>query len=394
MLNTKTNRTKTETWSAFAAIGLIMIAWFIGGQIEGEDIVATIKSEIREIDKLEEIGKATYKIYNSKNEPLGFVTIESSMGYGGPLQIAVAVNQKGKIFNLAVVNSKETPSYLEKVLNARFLQEIIGKSYFEEFVLGKDVDGISSATYSSRAILEASKKGNKYIAAKYLGFEIEEEQTPSIKFGILEIVLILLFVVGYFAHKKTFKLKRVVRWGTMLVGMFVIGFQYNQPFALSLFNQMLLGYFPPIHSHLYWYLLLGGIFLVFTVENKNPYCSWFCPFGAAQDCMGAIGGAKHRSTGRYKDILKWTLRILVLLAIIVALLLRNPGVTSYEIFGTLFKLTGSNLQFAILGIVLVASLFIKRPWCTYLCPIGPVTDHFTHIRKQIVNLWKRKKVNA
>ena len=258
--------------------------------------------------------------------------------------------------------------------------------------LSSDVDGVSGATYSSRAILEASKKGNKFVAAKVLNLDVPKEESPSIKFGGAEIVLIILFAVGYFAHKKSFKYTKIARWGTMLVGLFVLGFYYNQPFSLSLINQLLLGYFPPIESHLYWYLILGGVFLVFTVDNKNPYCQWFCPFGAAQECLGVIGGAKHRSVGKFKNVFKWSLRIITLVAIIVALLFRNPGVTSYEVFGTLFKLTGSNYQFAVLGIVLVASLFIKRPWCTYLCPLRPATEHLTHVRGWILNKWKRKKI--
>lgn len=394
MITNKVHKNKIETRLAIIAIMVIIAAWFIGVQLEVSDIVSTIKEKIPEITKLEEIEKATYKIYNSKEEQLGYVTVESSMGYGGPLQMAVAVDTNGKIFDVAVVSSKETPSYLEKVLSTDFLDEIIGKTYDETYSVGSEIDAISSATYSSRAILEASKKGNRFIAAKVLGFDVPKEKAFSIKIGTAEILLLLLFVVGYFVHKKTFKYKKAVRWGTMIISLFTIGFYYNQPFTLSMFNQLLLGYFPPLHSHLYWYLLLGGIFMVLTIENKNLYCSWFCPFGSAQECLGAVGGAKHRSLGKYKIFIKWTLRILVLLAIIVALLLRNPGVTSYEVFGTLFKLTGSNFQFAILGIVLVLSIFIKRPWCNYLCPVGPVTDHFIHIRKLIVTQWKRKKVKA
>ena len=394
MCSKKTNKKKVETWLAIIALLLIIVAWFVGGQLENADILSSIKAKMPEITKLEEVEESTYKIYDSKEECLGYLTIESSMGYGGPLKMAVAVDEDGKTFDVAVINSKETPSYLKKVLDAKFLDRLIGKSYKEEYALGKGVDGISSATYSSRAIIEASKKGNRFVAAKILGFDVPKEESPSLSFGTPEIVLLLLFAMGYFAHKSTFKYTKIARWGTMLVGLFVIGFYYNQAFTLSMLNQLLLGYFPPLHSQLYWYLLLGGIFLALTVENKNPYCSWFCPFGAAQECMGLVGGAKPRSTGKFKNIFKWTLRTITFFAIIAALLLRNPGATSYEVFGTLFKLTGSGLQFAILGIVLVASMFIKRPWCTYLCPMGPVVDHFTYIRKLIINKWKSKKVKA
>ncbi len=394
MLNGREKRKKIETWLAVIAIMLIIAAWFVGLQIENSDIVSSVKKAMPEVAKLEEITKATYSAYNSEEELLGYITIESSMGYGGPLQMAVAVNQEGEIYNLAVVGSKETPAYLEKVLGEDYLDKINGKSYKEKFSLSSDVDGVSGATYSSRAILEASKKGNKFVAAKVLKLDVPKEEDPSIQLGAPEIILILLFVVGYFAHKKTFKYTKFARWGTMLTGLFVLGFYYNQPLSLSLINQLLLGYFPPIYSHLYWYLMLGGVFLVFTVDNKNPYCQWFCPFGAAQECLGAIGGAKHRSVGKFKNVFKWSLRIITLVAIIVALLLRNPGVTSYEVFGTLFKLTGSNYQFAVLGIVLVTSMFIKRPWCNYLCPLRPATEHFTNVRGWLLNKWKRKKITV
>jgi len=383
---------KIESLLAVISMVAIVIAWFIGGQYEDAKILSSIKAQIPEIDKLEEINKASYEIYNPENELIGYVTLESSMGYGGPLLMCVAVNMEGEITNLAVINSKETPSYLKKVLDEHLMKEIIGKTYSDEYAIGNGVDAVSSATFSSRAILEASKKGNRFIASRVLGFDVPEEKSPSIHFGVAEIILLMLFIVGYFAHKKSFKHKKVARWGTMIVGMIVIGFYYNKPFTLSMMNQWLLGYFPPVHSHLYWYLLLGGIFLVLTINNKNPYCAWFCPFGAAQECMGQIGGAKPRPVGKFKDISKWALRTIVLFAIIAALLLRNPGVTSYEVFGTLFKLTGSNVQFAILGIILVSSMFIKRPWCTYMCPIRPVTDHFTHIRGLIINRWKKRKV--
>ena len=169
------------------------------------------------------------------------------------------------------------------------------------------------------------------------------------------------------------------------------GLYYNRPLTISSINQLLLGFFPVWQTNLYWYLLLGGIFFVFTVDNKNPYCEWFCPFGAAQECLGVVGGAKTRSPGRFKLLLTWVTRILAWLAVVVALIFRNPGLTSYEVFGTLFDLTGTTFQFAVLGIILLSSLFIRRPWCTYLCPLRPVTDLYRAFRRRIVELWRKRK---
>jgi polyferredoxin len=110
--------------------------------------------------------------------------------------------------------------------------------------------------------------------------------------------------------------------------------------------------------------------------------------------MGAIGGAKVRSAGKYRYFLKWLQRGLAWGAILIALLYRNPGVTSFEIFGTMFELIGSAVQFGLLALVLLTSLFIRRPWCTYLCPLHPVDEFIRMIRKWILGLWPKRKQNA
>ncbi len=286
------------------------------------------------------------------------------------------------------MQQKETTSWMVKVLGTDFIESLAGKSYMDDFQLKEDVDGVTGATYTSRAIAEAALLGSRAVADKYLGLDVPVKAAPVIQFGIPEITLVGLFVVGFIGHKKKFKYTKQARWISMLVGMIVLGFIYTRPLTLSDINKFLLGFWPAWQTNLYWYLLIGGMLLVFTVDNKNPYCEWFCPFGAAQECMGAIGGAKPRSVGRNRNFLVWVQRGLAWLAIVLALLFRNPGLTSYEVFGTLFDLNGSGFQFAILGIVLIASLFIRRPWCTYLCPIKPVTDIYRTFRKWILKSWK------
>jgi len=230
--------------------------------------------------------------------------------------------------------------------------------------------------------------GSRAAMIEHLALEVPEEVTPPIQFGIPELTLIGLFTIGYFGHQQKFKYKKQARWVSMLIGMIVLGFIYTRPLTISDVNKFLLGFWPTWQINLYWYLLIGGMLLVFTVDNKNPYCEWFCPFGAAQECMGSIGGAKSRSVGKSRNLLIWIQRGLAWFAIILALLFRNPGLTSYEIFGTLFDLTGSSWQFALLGIILITSLFIRRPWCNYLCPLRPVTDLYRTFRKWILESWK------
>ena len=166
----------------------------------------------------------------------------------------------------------------------------------------------------------------------------------------------------------------------MIIGIGFLGFYLNKPFTLVLINKILLGFWPQWQLELYWYILLGGIVLITLIDNRNPYCEWFCPFGATQECIGIIGGAKVRVPDRIHNGLRWLQRFIALTAIVLAMIYRNPSLSSYEVFGAFFRLIGTNLLFVLLAVVLVAALFIRRPWCSYLCPLRPVTDFIRLIR--------------
>jgi len=381
----------------FALVTLV-IAWVVGGNLAAGNIMPALFSAIPMADHFVAINNNTFAAMadNTDESIIGYVTVVTEIGYGGPMQIAVAADMEGEIIGVSIANHKETPSFLDRVLGANLMESLVGKSYLDDFVLGQDIDGISGATYTTNAVAQAVKSGSRRLAEAQLGLSVPKakEDDPKIQFGAPEIILIGLFAVGYIGHLKNFKYKKQVRWGSLITGLVFLGFVYNQPLTIAKVNQLLLGYWPQWQTNLYWFLFIGGLLFVFTVDNKNPYCEWFCPFGAAQECLGAIGGAKPRSPGRFRTFLKWIQRCLAWGAILFALLLRNPGLTSYEIFGTLFNLTGSSLQFGLLGIILLASLFIHRPWCTYLCPIKPTTDLYRTFRNWILESWRKLRTRA
>ena len=397
-------KSTTKQWErrlGIAAIVTIIMAWFIGYSQANAEVESFLQEALPQATRIEKVNGDTYAAYaaNSPEALIGYITTGEANGYGGPMKVAVATDLEGTVLGLSVVEQRESPGWFSRVMASDYTKKLFGKSYTDAFELDNDVDGISGATYTSRAIADAVRNGSRHIAGNTLGFDVPAEVAPKVQFGIPEIVLIALFVVGYVGHQRKFKYTKQARWISMLTGMIVLGFVYTNPLTISYINKFLLGFWPDWHTNLYWYLLIGGILFVFTVDNKNPYCEWFCPFGATQECMGAIGGAKTRTPQKYRTLFKWLQRGLAWLAIVIALLFRNPGISSYEIFGTLFDFRGSVLQFSLLGLVLMAALFIKRPWCNYLCPLGPIGDFIRMTRNWIKELWlqlkpKPKKVTA
>lgn len=375
-----------------AAVLSLAVAWIVGALRSQSDLIPTVLRAIPGAEHAEAINGDMFRVWGDSAEQqfLGYVALGEASGYGGPLVMAVGFTEQGELIGAAVASSKETPSWLERVLDEGFLDDLIGKSYSDPFKLGNDIDAVTGATYSSEAIATAAMRGGLAVAEQ-VGLPAVDQPASRFVFGIPEIVLVVLFAVGYIGHRANFKYKNQARWASMIVGLVVLGFVFNSPLTIAYINRFLLGFWPDWRTDIYWYLLIGGILFVFSVDNKNSYCEWFCPFGAAQECMGAIGGAKVRSPGRYRTFLKWLQRGLAWGAIFTALLLRNPGVASYEVFGTLFELLGSSVQFLLLGMVLLASLFIRRPWCTYLCPLHPVDEFIRMIRKWAIVTWRTRR---
>jgi NosR/NirI family nitrous oxide reductase transcriptional regulator len=245
------------------------------------------------------------------------------------------------------------------------------------------VDTVTGATLSTRAVAESARRAARRAAEKGLGYDPLPEPRPSLHLGLPEITLLLLFMAGFLGRSRfvTGQKRKLMRWASMLAGMVMLGFVYNNPLTLALLNKALLGYWPDWRLHLFTYMLLGGLFLTLLFMDKNPYCEWFCPFGAVQESLGAAGGAGRKLPPALHEAMKWGQRILALGAVTLALMTRNPSISSYEVFGAMFHLIGADWIFILLGIVLIASLIIRRPWCSYLCPLRPITDYVRMIRR-------------
>ena len=225
------------------AILSIILAGFIGARLSGGDVASSLIESFPEADRFEPQngGSAYQAVQSATNEVLGYVAIATANGYGGPMKVAVAVDLDGNIHGLSIISTKETSSWMQKVMETDFIHSLLGKSFLDSFQIGLDVDGVTGATYTSRAIAEAALSGSQFVAEKYLGLSVPNAEVPKVEFGLKEITLMVLFAIGYFGHQGNFKYKKQARWASMLIGMVVLGFLYTRPLTLSDVNKVLLG---------------------------------------------------------------------------------------------------------------------------------------------------------
>jgi len=376
---------------AMLAMATVIVAWFLGYSRHAADLLPYLERALPEADRFESLSGDTWAGWTVDSRLAGYVQIGAADGYGGPLQMAVALDTGGTVIGITIIDQVETPTFIGKVLREGYPQALLGRSVGDPLLLGQDVDGISGATYTVSAMVENVRRTSRDIGESRLGLKVPAPHPRSLRFGWPEIMLIAMYLVGFLNLRYAWPGRAWLRWLSLLMGLVMIGFVLNQPLTLAFLNRLLLGFWPAWQEQLYWYLLVGGLLLFMLIDDRNVYCDSICPFGAAQECVGKIGGARRETDARVATRLKWAHRVLVWLAVVTALVLRHPSISSYEVFGALFDFTGSRVLFVLLGLVLLTSLVYRRPWCRYLCPITAFADLIRFLRSWGRDQWRRAR---
>jgi electron transport complex protein RnfG len=95
---------------------------------------------------------------------VGYCVRVTGNGYGGFIRMIVGIDQNGKIEGISILEHQETPGLGAKINEIKpgekdpwFLRQFKGKDA-SAVELKKDIDAITGATISSRAVTEAAKK--------------------------------------------------------------------------------------------------------------------------------------------------------------------------------------------------------------------------------------------
>lgn len=83
---------------------------------------------------------------------VGYCVEVKSPGFGGDIEMTVGYTPEGKILGVSIVSLSETPGLGAKVSEDAFLSQYDGKQ--GTLTLGEDIDAISGATISSRAVTD------------------------------------------------------------------------------------------------------------------------------------------------------------------------------------------------------------------------------------------------
>ncbi|MCD6335208.1 MAG: 4Fe-4S binding protein [Candidatus Latescibacteria bacterium] len=165
-----------------------------------------------------------------------------------------------------------------------------------------------------------------------------------------------------------FKWSRRVRWIIMLGSLAYFGFlQSACPSPMGAIELALIHLRDetPILRH----LLKIGLVLIPALLFGRYFCGWICPKGIIQDYLyrpNLVGKVPEKVDRALKYGKYGVLALLILLPLIW----RVRFFRAVGPFKVIFNLDGTMSLLIFLGVVLVASIFVSRPFCRYLCPLG------------------------
>jgi NosR/NirI family transcriptional regulator, nitrous oxide reductase regulator len=207
----------------------------------------------------------------------------------------------------------------------------------------------------------------------------------------LDLALLAVFLA--FALVSFFRKSRRLKYIALVLAVGYMGFTKSSLISVSdifRFTDMSL---PPFKYSLTWYLFAGFV-LVSTVLWGRLYCGRICAFGALTQLMDAIVPARWRvnipaKIERRAAWIKYGLLAAVVGYYLVTHDLASP--VQYAEPFWMFSLFGSRPMWIGLGVLLLATVFVRNLYCRFLCPVGAMLGLISNVTVFKIKRWSECK---
>ena len=117
--------------------------------------VENVKTYFADAAKTKAVDTAYYEVKDAKGNKLGTVLFSSPYsdnvkGFNGPTPLLIALDAEGRIKDVVLLENQETPKFAQRVVEGGLYEAWNGLTADE--ALGKDVDAVSGATYTSTGV--------------------------------------------------------------------------------------------------------------------------------------------------------------------------------------------------------------------------------------------------
>ena len=344
------------------------------GRILGHDLREAHEAKALKNDTLEVTPDGAF-VVNTK--PLA----KDVQGYGGPVPLKIHIKD-GRVAAVEAEPNAESPDFFNRA--KELLNHWQNKSVDE--ALAEEVDAVSGATFSSRAIIANMQRGLAYAQKRGQWSEegsvgaLETSASPivgsedgsvgALETGASPIVALIVVLLG--AVVPLFYNNRRLHLVQLAVNVVVLGLWTGTFVSYTLFMRIFAGgvSLSAIGAFAAPMLMLIVALIYPLAGRSGHYCANICPFGSAQELAGKLSRRKLRITPRVLKLLS-VLRNL-LWGVLMALLLTGTCTAwiDYELFTAFLYSSASVWVIVLAALFLVLSVWVPRPYCRFVCPTG------------------------
>ena len=323
-----------------------------------------------------------------EGDPIGMVlntspAMDNITGYAGPTPLLIGFDLQGNIESLALLDNRETPSFVKRVKSAGYLDHWVGLPY--DVAQTTRVDSVSSATMTSDAIAQS-------IRGRLALIETDPERIttqPGFALATLNwqsMTMIFLLLCGIFVSlwphsRKNDRYLSKIRFMLLSASIAILGFASARMFSIAQLEAI--GIRGAIVGEIAIILLVGSAILVPLISGRNFYCHCICPFGGLQELLFRLSPIKvirPQKGWQCFRAMRYGLLILVAISLVAGWGLEPDMQEPFAAFN--WRSSGW-IPLLLAGLALVASLLgINRPWCTYCCSSGALLDLLRTKRKR------------
>jgi ferredoxin len=156
-----------------------------------------------------------------------------------------------------------------------------------------------------------------------------------------------------------------------------------QNVSLALFNT---GYTLPLTALLFFLIPLG-----FALFYGRVFCAGVCPLGAIQELTGFMSVKLPK---KVESILIAIPFIYLAAAILFAAINSQFIICRYDPFIGIFRLNAPFTMMIFGILLLIAGIFVNRPYCRYLCPYGVLLNIFSRFSSKHLSITPAECINC
>ena len=303
-------------------------------------------------------------------------------GYGGPVPLRIRVSKGGVVDSIVAEPNAETPDFFNHA--STLLGKWQGKTVDE--AMAEEVDAVTGATFSSRAIIANVQRGLAYAKqhaeldkdSKADGFasdaagsaEASGVSASAMGWTLGGIAALIVAMLG--AVVPLFVKNRRWHYVQLALNVIVLGLWTGTFVSYTLLMRLFSGGINLVtFGTLAAPLVMVMVAMLYPlVGRRGHYCAHICPFGSAQELAGKLTRRKPRLSPRlnrslviFRNLLWGVLMVLMLTATWTAWM-------DYELFTAFLYTSASAWVIALAVLFLVLSVWVPRPYCRFVCPTG------------------------